>query len=61
MVTRKAIWLLGSLLVIAMFFLSSSLVQAQEGTPTGTIGVEVGDWSNYGASAFSYESNIPGY
>lgn len=61
MVTRKAIWLLGSLLVIAMLFLSSSLVQAQEGTPTGTIGVEVGDWTNYDSSAFSYESNIPGY
>ncbi len=61
MVTRKAIWLLGSLLVIAMLLLSSSLVQAQEGTPTGTIGVEVGDWANYRSSAFSYESNIPGY
>jgi len=61
MITRKAIWLFGPLLLIAALLLSSSSVQAQEGAPTGKIGVEVGDWSNYGASAFSYESNIPGY
>jgi len=59
MITRKAIWLLGSLLVIAALSLNSPLAQAQEETPT--IGVEVGDWANYKASDFSYESNIPGY
>jgi len=47
--------------VIAVLSLTSPLAQAQEGTPTGTIGVEVGDWASYDASAFSYESNIPGY
>lgn len=61
MTVRKILYLPVTLLVIAMLLLSSSLVQAQEGTPTGTIGVEVGDWTNYDSSAFSYESNIPGY
>jgi len=59
MITQKAIWLFGPLLLIAALSLSSPIVKAQEGTPT--IGVEVGDWANYDASAFSYESNIPGY
>lgn len=61
MITRKAIWLFGSLLVIVALSLNSPLAQAQEGTPTGTIGVKVGDWANYKAPDFSYKSNIPGY
>lgn len=61
MIERKAIWLFVPLLLIAALSLSSSLAKAQEGTPTGTIGVEVGDWANYDPSALSYESNIPGY
>jgi len=43
------------------FGLASFPAKAQEGTPTGTIGVKVGDWATYDASDFSYESNIPGY
>jgi len=61
MMPRKAIWLFGSLLVIAVLSLSFPMAKGQEGTPTGTVGVEVGDWVKFRTSALSYESNIPGY
>lgn len=61
MTFRKTIWLLVPLLVIVLLSWSTPLARAQEGTPTGIIGVEVGDWANYDSSDFSYESDIPGY
>lgn len=61
MTVRKILYLSVTLLVIATLFLSSSQAQAQEGTSPGIIGVKVGDWANYDASDFGYESNIPGY
>jgi len=61
MAVRKVICLFVLFLVIVALFPGSALAQAQAGTLSGTIGVEVGDWANYNASDFGYESNIPGY
>jgi hypothetical protein len=39
----------------------SPIAEAPDGSLSGEIGVEVGDWGNYDSSLLFYESNIPGY
>ena len=58
---RKAIWLLGPLFVIAALSSIFPVAEAQEGVPTGEVGVKVGDWANFRMAPLIYESNIPGY
>ena len=61
MIPRKAIWLFITLMVMAGLSSISPIVEASDGSLSGEIGVEVGDWGNYDSSFLFYESNIPGY
>src|SRR3989337_1794288 len=61
MIPRKAIWLLISLLAMTALSSISPIAEAPDGSLSGEIGVEVGDWGNYDSSLLFYESNIPGY